>query len=104
MSVTFEIDGLQVQAFNAGPAFQFTEASSLFASANTQPEIDAYWAALTADGGGASQCGWLKDQFGLSWQIVPAVLGELLSDPDSEKSGRTMQAMLAREKIDIAAL
>ncbi|MFC5929998.1 VOC family protein [Cryobacterium melibiosiphilum] len=104
MSVTFEIDGLRVQALNAGPTFQFTEAISLFVNANTQAEIDDYWNALTADGGEPSQCGWLKDKFGLSWQIVPAVLGELLSDPDPEKSGRTMQAMLAMHKIDIAAL
>jgi predicted 3-demethylubiquinone-9 3-methyltransferase (glyoxalase superfamily) len=67
MSVTFEIDGLRVQALNAGPAFHFTEAISLFVNANTQPEIDSYWDQLTADGGEPSQCGWLKDRFGLSW-------------------------------------
>lgn len=104
MSVTFEIDGLHVQALNAGPMFQFTEAISLLVNANTQPEIDEYWARLTADGGEPSRCGWLKDKFGLSWQIVPALLGELLADPDPEKSGRTMQAMLAMQKIDIGAL
>ena len=104
MSVTFEIDGLLVQALNAGPLFPFTEAISLFVNVNTQLEIDDYWTKLIADGGQPNQCGWLKDKFGLSWQIVPSILGELLSDPDPEKSGRTMQAMLAMQKIEISAL
>jgi len=103
MSVTFELDGLEVQALNGGPIFSFTEAISLFVKAETQPEIDDLWARLSA-GGEESQCGWLKDKFGLSWQIVPSLLGELLSDPDPARAGRVMQAMLVMSKIDIAAL
>lgn len=103
MSVTFELDGLEVQALNGGPAFSFTEAISLFVRAETQPEIDDLWARLGA-GGEESQCGWLKDKFGLSWQIVPSALGDLLGDPDPARAARVMQAMLAMSKIDIAAL
>ncbi len=104
MSVSFTLDGLDFQAINAGPQFQFTEAISFFVSSNTQAEIDRYWAALTADGGEESRCGWLKDKFGLSWQIVPARLGELLSDPDHGRSGRAMAAMMGMSKIVIADL
>ncbi|CAN5222902.1 VOC family protein [soil metagenome] len=104
MGVSFVIDGLEVQAMNAGPQFPFTEAISLFVPANTQQKIDYYWESLTADGGEPGRCGWLKDKFGLSWQIVPPLLQELLGDPDPEKSGRTMQAMMSMGKLDMAAL
>jgi len=104
MSVSFELDGLQLQALNGGPEFTFTEAISLFVTAETQDEIDDLWEKLTSGGGEPSQCGWLKDKFGLSWQIVPPVLLELMGDADPDKSGRVMQAMLGMGKIDIAAL
>ena len=104
MSVSFVLDGLEIQALNAGPAFPFTEAISFFVQAKTQEEIDRYWDALIADGGEAGQCGWLKDRWGLSWQIVPPVLGELLGGPDPERAGRVMQAMMAMKKLVIAEL
>jgi predicted 3-demethylubiquinone-9 3-methyltransferase (glyoxalase superfamily) len=104
MSVTFSLDGLEFQALNGGPEFTFTEAISFFVNAETQEEIDYLWTQLTADGGQESQCGWLKDKFGLSWQIVPPALSELLGDPDPARSGRAMRAMLGMTKIDIAAL
>ncbi|HQY34153.1 VOC family protein [Actinotalea sp.] len=104
MSVTFELDGLGLQALNGGPAFTFTEAISLLVRVETQEEIDRLWDALTADGGEPGQCGWLKDRWGLSWQIVPPVLFELLADPDPERAGRAMQAMLTMGRLDIAAL
>jgi predicted 3-demethylubiquinone-9 3-methyltransferase (glyoxalase superfamily) len=103
MSVSFVLDGLEFQALNGGPEFSFTEAISLFVHAETQEEIDDLWEKLTA-GGSPSQCGWLKDKYGLSWQIVPPVLGELLSDPDPNKSSRVLQAMLGMTKIDISGL
>jgi predicted 3-demethylubiquinone-9 3-methyltransferase (glyoxalase superfamily) len=104
MSVSFVLDGLEVQALNAGPQFPFTEAFSFFVQADTQEKIDHYWDALIADGGAPSQCGWLKDRFGLSWQIVPPRLGELLGDPDPERAARVMRAMLGMQKIVIAEL
>ena len=104
MLVTFVLDGLEFQALNGGPEFAFTEAISLFVSAVGQEEVDHFWDKLTSDGGAPGQCGWLKDKYGLSWQIVPPVLGELLGDPDADKSSRVMQAMLGMSKIDIAAL
>ena len=104
MGVTFVLDGVEVQAMNAGPAFPFTEAFSFFVSLDTQEEVDRYWDALLADGGEPSRCGWLKDRFGLSWQIIPRQLGELLGDPDPARAGRVMQAMLGMEKIVIADL
>jgi predicted 3-demethylubiquinone-9 3-methyltransferase (glyoxalase superfamily) len=104
MSVTFVLGGLELQALNGGPEFSFTEAISLFVTAETQDEIDDLWEKLTSGGGAPSRCGWLKDRYGLSWQIVPPVLGELLGDPDPVRSGRVMQAMLAMSKIDIAGL
>jgi predicted 3-demethylubiquinone-9 3-methyltransferase (glyoxalase superfamily) len=105
MSVTFELDGLTVQALNGAPGdIGFTEAMSFFVSCETQDEIDELWERLTADGGEAGRCGWLKDRFGMSWQIIPDILGELLGDPDPEKSARSMQAMLTMHKLDIAAL
>jgi len=103
MMVTFELNGQPFMALNGGPAFKFTEAISLFVNCDTQQEVDALWDKLSA-GGATSQCGWLKDKYGLSWQIIPQALGELMGDPDPEKSGRVMQAMLQMTKIDIATL
>ena len=91
-------------ALNGGPQFAFTEAFSFFVQVETQEEIDRYWNALTADGGQESQCGWLKDRWGLSWQIVPANLGTLLGNPDPERAARAMQAMLGMKKLVIAEL
>ena len=104
MSVTFVLDGLDFQALNGGPQFAFTEAISLYVTAETQDKIDFYWDALTSDGGEAGQCGWLKDRWGLSWQIVPPALGELLGDRDVARAGRVMRAMLGMQKIVIADL
>jgi predicted 3-demethylubiquinone-9 3-methyltransferase (glyoxalase superfamily) len=101
---TFELAGQRFMALNAGPHFQFTEAISMFVSVETQEEVDYYWDALTADGGEESQCGWLKDKYGLSWQIIPTALMRLQSDPDREKAGRVQQAMLAMRKIIVADL
>jgi predicted 3-demethylubiquinone-9 3-methyltransferase (glyoxalase superfamily) len=104
MTVSFELDGQRFVALNGGPAHTFTEAVSFVVDCTTQEEVDRYWDALTADGGEESVCGWLRDRFGLSWQIVPSRLPELLTDPDREKSQRAMQAMLQMKKIDIAGL
>lgn len=103
MSVSFVLDGLQCTALNGGPLYSFTEAISLFVTAETQDEVDDLWEQLTT-GGEPGQCGWLKDKYGLSWQIVPPVLFELLGDPDPDKSSRVMQAMLGMSKLDIAGL
>ena len=103
MSVTFELEGQQFMALNGGPLFSFTPAISLYVSCETQQEVDELWEKLSA-GGSKDRCGWLKDKFGLSWQIIPAALGRLLSDKDSGKSQRVMQAMLRMNKIEIAAL
>jgi predicted 3-demethylubiquinone-9 3-methyltransferase (glyoxalase superfamily) len=103
MTATFELDGQEFMALNGGPLFTFTEAISFFVNCETQAEVDELWGKLT-EGGEESQCGWLKDKFGLSWQIVPSVLGELLNDPDAEKASRVMNAMLQMKKIDIAGL
>ena len=103
-SVTFELDGQEFMALNAGPQFKFTEAISFFVNCQTQEEVDELWEKLTADGGEESRCGWLKDKYGLSWQIIPAALGELLGDPDPAKSQRVMQAMLQMNKIEIEGL
>ena len=103
MTATFELDGQEFMALNGGPLFAFTEAISLFVNCETQAEVDELWEKLT-EGGEESQCGWLKDKYGLSWQIVPSVLGELLNDPDAEKAGRVMNAMFQMKKIDIAGL
>ena len=102
MTGVFEIDGQQFYAFDAGPLFKFTEATSFFVNAETQEEIDHYWNALTADGGQESMCGWLKDKFGLSWQIVPPIMAEMFGDKDKAKVGRAMQAMMKMKKIIIA--
>jgi len=104
MVASFELDGMQFTALNGGPHFKFTEAISLYVNCEDQAEVDYFWNKLCADGGQPSQCGWLKDKFGLSWQIVPAVLPRLLSDPDGAKAGRVMQAMLQMQKIDVAKL
>jgi predicted 3-demethylubiquinone-9 3-methyltransferase (glyoxalase superfamily) len=103
MTVEFELAGQMFTALNGGPLFKFTEAVSFVVNCDSQEEVDHYWDKLT-DGGEESQCGWLKDKYGLSWQIVPTVLGELMSDPDAEKSGRVMQAMLQMKKLDIKKL
>lgn len=103
LTVVFQLQGQSFVALNGGPHFKFTEAISFVVNCQTQEEVDAYWEKLSA-GGAPVQCGWLKDKFGLSWQIVPTVLSELLSDPDPEKSGRVMKAMMAMTKLDIRAL
>jgi len=104
MSGTFQLEGQEFYALNGGPQFKFTEAISLFVNCETQQEVDELWAKLTADGGEESQCGWLKDKFGLSWQIIPTALGDMLGDKDPERSKRVMEAMLKMRKIDIKAL
>jgi predicted 3-demethylubiquinone-9 3-methyltransferase (glyoxalase superfamily) len=104
MTVTFELDGQRFIALNGGPRFAFTEAMSLFVHCDSQEEVDHFWNALTADGGEESRCGWLKDRFGLSWQIIPDRLMELIGDPDAGRSQRAMQAMLKMQKIDVAEL
>ena len=104
MVAVIEIEGLDFMLLNGGPMFKFTEAVSFMVHVETQQEVDYYWNELTADGGEESQCGWLKDKFGLSWQITPKQLSDLMSSPDMEKNGRVMQAMMQMKKIDIAKL
>ncbi|MVT08456.1 VOC family protein [Chitinophaga tropicalis] len=104
MTVTFILDGVEFTALNAGPHFKFTEAISFYVKCDTQEEIDEKWEKLTSGGGQPSQCGWLKDKFGLSWQIAPPVLGELMQDKDREKAGRVTAAMMKMTKIDIQQL
>jgi predicted 3-demethylubiquinone-9 3-methyltransferase (glyoxalase superfamily) len=104
MTVEFELEGQRFVGLNGGPIFKFTEAVSFAVSCETQEEVDYFWNKLTADGGAESQCGWLKDKFGLSWQIVPKILPELLKDKDAAKAHRVMKAMLQMKKIDIAKL
>ena len=104
LNATFQLDGREYTAFDGGPSFSFAEGFSLMVSCETQAEIDRYWSALTADGGEEGPCGWLKDKFGLSWQIIPSVLGRLLSDSKSGDSEAAMQAMLKMKKLDIARL
>lgn len=104
MTVAFVLDGQEFTALNGGPRFPFTEAISLVVNCESQEEVDKYWNALTADGGEESMCGWLKDKYGLSWQIVPTVLGELLGSSDREAAGRAMQAMLQMHKLDVNKL
>jgi len=103
MTVSFEIEGQEFIALNGGPHYTLTPAISFFVNCETQAEVDELWEKLS-EGGKKSQCGWLEDKFGVSWQIIPSVLGELMSDPDDEKSNRVMQAMLQMTKIDIAGL
>jgi predicted 3-demethylubiquinone-9 3-methyltransferase (glyoxalase superfamily) len=103
MTVVFEIEGQQFIALNGGPHFKFTEAISFVVNCETQEEIDELWGKLSA-GGQEVQCGWLKDKYGLSWQIVPTVMGKLMSDKDPARSQRVMKAMLQMKKLDIAGL
>jgi predicted 3-demethylubiquinone-9 3-methyltransferase (glyoxalase superfamily) len=103
LSATFELDGQKFMALNGGPMFKFTEAVSFFVNCDSQEEIDEKWEKLS-EGGEKSRCGWLKDKYGLSWQIIPPVLGQLLGDPDPVKSKRVMEAMLRMDKIDISKL
>jgi predicted 3-demethylubiquinone-9 3-methyltransferase (glyoxalase superfamily) len=103
MTATFELEGQEFTALNGGPEFSFTPAISFFVNCETQEEVDDVWEKLS-EGGEKQRCGWLKDKFGLSWQIIPSILVELLQDEDAEKSNRVMEAMLQMDKIDISAL
>lgn len=103
MVCTFELNGQQFMALNGGPQYKFNEAVSFFVSVETQEELDYFWEKLSANLA-SEQCGWLKDKFGLSWQIVPTVLGELMGDPDREKANRVLQAMLKMKKLEIEGL
>ena len=103
MTVTFELDGTKFVALNGGPQFTFSEATSFYIECHSQEEVDDYWSRLS-EGGEEGPCGWLKDRFGLSWQIIPVRLTELITDPDPETSQRAMAAMLQMKKIDIEAL
>jgi predicted 3-demethylubiquinone-9 3-methyltransferase (glyoxalase superfamily) len=104
MTGEFEINGQRLMVLNGGPHFKFTEAISLFVEVETQKEVDELWNKLTSNGGQESRCGWLKDKYGLSWQIIPSALGRLLNDPDKAKAQRVMQAMLQMSKIEISKL
>jgi predicted 3-demethylubiquinone-9 3-methyltransferase (glyoxalase superfamily) len=103
MSVTFELDGFEMTALNGGPMFKFTEAISLQVFCESQAEIDRLWGALAADPSGG-QCGWTKDKFGVSWQITPRILADMLTDKDEAKANRTMKVMLKMKKLDLPAL
>ena len=103
MMVNFELEGQYFMALNGGPTFKFTPAISLFVNCDSQEEVDALWEKLSA-GGRKDRCGWLQDKYGLSWQIIPEALGQLMSDPDPQKSGRVMKAMLQMDKIDVNKL
>ena len=104
MSVQFELEGQRFMGLNAGPQYRFTEAISFFVGCETQQEIDELWDRLIADGGAPSRCGWLKDKFGLSWQIIPNRLGQMLGDKDAARSGRVLRAMLQMEKLNLKVL
>ncbi len=104
LTIEYELDGQNFMAMNGGPIFKFSEAVSLVVDCETQEEVDYFWNTFTADGGQESQCGWLKDKFGFSWQITPSILAKLLSDKDAAKAGRVMNAMLQMKKIDIEKL
>ena len=104
MTVEFTLDRVEFVALNGGPQFKFTEAISFSVNCETQDEIDYFWEKLSADGGSTGPCGWLKDKFGLSWQVSPVILGDMLSDPDPAAAGRVMNAMMEMDKFDIAAL
>lgn len=104
LTVAFTLDGEDFVGLNGGPVHPFTEAVSFVIDCETQAEVDHYWESLTADGGQPGDCGWLKDRFGLSWQVVPRLLPELLTDPDPARAQRAMQAMMQMHKLDIAAL
>lgn len=103
MTATFQLEGQEFMALNGGPHFKFTEAISLFVNCETQQEVDELWEKLS-EGGERSRCGWLKDKYGLSWQVIPSVLGEMLQDKDPQKSKRVMEAMLQMDKFDIKTL
>lgn len=103
-TVQFELDGQFFTALNAGPMFKFTEAFSVYVDCEDQKEVDEYWNKFISNGGEESMCGWLKDKWGLSWQIIPKALQQMLSDPDREKADRAMQAMLQMHKIDIQTM
>jgi predicted 3-demethylubiquinone-9 3-methyltransferase (glyoxalase superfamily) len=104
ISVSFELEGQRFTALNGGPHYKFSEATSFFVGCTTQQEIDHYWTKLTADGGEPGRCGWLKDKFGVSWQIVPNALGEMLGDKDPTKGQRVLSAMLQMKKLDLGQL
>jgi predicted 3-demethylubiquinone-9 3-methyltransferase (glyoxalase superfamily) len=104
MTMEFQLEGQSFTAINGGPHFKFTEAISFVVDCETQEEVDYFWNKLTANGGQESQCAWLKDKYGLSWQIVPRVLIEMIGDKDPQKAQRVMEAMLQMKKIDIATL
>jgi len=104
LTIEFEIEGQKFTALNGGPEFKFNEAISFVVNCDTQKEVDYFWEKLTADGGQESHCGWLKDKFGVSWQIVPTVLIEMLQDKDEAKTERVMKAMLQMHKLDIKTL
>lgn len=104
ISVSFELDGQRFTALNGGPHYKFSEATSFFVGCTTQQEIDHYWTKLTADGGEPGRCGWLKDKFGVSWQIVPNALGEMLGDKDPARGQRVLSAMLQMKKLDLGQL
>jgi predicted 3-demethylubiquinone-9 3-methyltransferase (glyoxalase superfamily) len=104
MNIAFELDGQPFIALNGGPRFTFTPAISLFVSCDSQEEVDAYWEKFLGAGGKATACGWLEDKFGLSWQIIPTKLIDLMSDPDPKRAGRVAQALMTMQKIDLAAL
>jgi predicted 3-demethylubiquinone-9 3-methyltransferase (glyoxalase superfamily) len=104
MNIAFELAGQSFIALNGGPHFKFTPAISLFVSCETQEEVDELWGRFLAAGGKASQCGWLEDKFGLSWQIIPTALVDLMSDPDPARAGRVAQKLMTMQKIDISAL
>ena len=102
MVVTFELNGMKFMGLNGGPQFKPDEAFSIMVNCDTQEEIDYYWNSLTANGGNESRCGWLKDKFGISWQIIPSSLGKIMSNP--ARAGRAMQAIMTMNKLDIAAI
>jgi predicted 3-demethylubiquinone-9 3-methyltransferase (glyoxalase superfamily) len=104
MTVQFQLDNQEIIALNGGPMYKFTEAFSLSVDCKSQEEVDRYWTQLTADGGQEGPCGWLKDKFGLSWQITPGILPQMLSDTDRKKAARVMDAMMKMKKLDIGAL
>ena len=104
MTVSFELDGRAFYALNGGPDFRFSEAISVMVSCEDQEEVDRYWSALTADGGEEGPCGWCKDRWGLSWQVVPKAFDELTNDPDPARAQRAFKAMLGMKKLDVAAL
>ena len=104
LTASFEIEGLGFTAINGGPDFKFNEAVSFLVNCESQEEVDKYWDRLIGDGGQESVCGWLKDKYGVSWQIIPTVLQEMIQDPDKEKANAVMKAMLQMKKIDVAEL